>query len=70
MRSALRWLARLGLGLVLLAAVVVAMLLITAHTGWGREHESDASAIKKRHIAGIEQELDPQLVAIKLNRLR
>ncbi|HSR96304.1 MAG TPA: translocation/assembly module TamB domain-containing protein [Kofleriaceae bacterium] len=37
MRSALRWLARLGLGLVLLAAVVVALLLLTAHTGWGRE---------------------------------
>jgi hypothetical protein len=37
MRSALAWFARLALGLVLLAAVIVAMLLVTTHTGWGRE---------------------------------
>jgi hypothetical protein len=37
MRSALAWLARLALGVVLAAIVIVAMLLVTAHTGWGRE---------------------------------
>ena len=37
MRSALAWLARLAAGVALLALVVVAMLLVTAHTGWGRE---------------------------------
>src|SRR5262245_28705065 len=37
MRGALAWLARLAAGVALLALVVVAMLLVTAHTGWGRE---------------------------------
>jgi hypothetical protein len=37
MRSALRWLRRLVLGVVLLGAIVVAVALIAAHTDWGRE---------------------------------
>jgi TamB, inner membrane protein subunit of TAM complex len=37
MRSVLRWLRRLVLGALALAVVVTAMVLIVAHTDWGRE---------------------------------
>jgi TamB, inner membrane protein subunit of TAM complex len=37
MRSLLRWLRRIVTGVVLLVAVVIAVALVTAHTGWGRE---------------------------------
>jgi hypothetical protein len=37
MRSVLRWLRRLATGVLLLAAVVIAVALVAAHTDWGRE---------------------------------
>ena len=37
MRAALRWLARLALGALLIAGVVAAIVVVTAHTEWGRE---------------------------------
>jgi len=37
MRSVLRWLRRLALGVVLLAIVVIGGALVIAHTAWGRE---------------------------------
>jgi hypothetical protein len=37
MRSVLRWLRRLVLGALAVAVIVAVLVLVTAHTGWGRE---------------------------------